>query len=789
MPDTLDAPPDPGGYNFHFLMNLEAISKSTQALTTLIPEQFTALNQTLHDVYAKAGQPSRGTAALRDPGISGSSSLSGTTDATARAQLNRDPTEAQVDGSNPASPMGGNTWQSRVRRGGLGQILPMPRFPGASINTNDVLQYASTVAANIADKRQQTLNANQAASTIQTMTSTGTIQIGPDGMPQMPDGSPLTPDVASDIAAGSTAAPTKLGKISDVFAGAENAYAQGKYIQKMVSGITEPAAAMRSYGYQTGYQGGGAGFLGFRSPFSGGAASGFGQKMSEMGFALGNNVSPSQAGTIYNNLFSNGWYGGQSTDDMRTAGARMMNTNPYIGSMPQYYDMMDKATRQGAASLNSFNEVMGQIPAAAKAAHTSITDTMAQMDALGSYTSSTGGIYASGLNDASAWQSATGQPSAILGQLLQNPLVQGQLFAASGLMPQLQGLATPYQQTQGIMNSINLLNKGIVGPGAKTTIDPLTGLPQTTSQQSQKVGLIAQQLGIPADVVSSLLSNETGILHGSEMQNSAAAYNSNVSYNATHGNWNKAYNQLTGRAWSGLQAGMKDAVDSQGHHIFEDWNDYDSLMSKDSQANRLLDGKTMLTPQQAHAQAQLAARRQVTNAGDSTVLSGATSSQLHQALIAAVGYRAASGSRYTGPESISDISARQRATAAQYLLKHGDVSSKTMANVSSDRQKEIDHYVNQNTQKFGAGTSNNSGPSLTIGLSAQAKKLFNISGPNGQQKANLNAGSASVNLNSYVNGPTADPTPNMDTAATNMGDSTGFNDQYGDSSSDSLYGN
>lgn len=764
--ENSDTPVSQQGYDYDFLQAIEAVQANTQALTTLIPKEFAALSRTIQDVYKNAG-PSRGTAAGRSmPSISGNSSLSGTTDATARAILaGQDITEAEVEGN--TSTMGGPSWQARVRRGGLGQILPMPRFPGAQPNTADLLNYASTVAANWADSRQQTLNQRAQTnyqSTLKQMATEGQVVLDGNGNPV----GPLTEDVTNRLTEAATPQSTNIGKISDAFSGLENAYAQGKYIRGIMGKVLEPAAAMRNYGYQSGYSGGSSPlFLGLRSPFDGGVGAGLGQHFSQFGFALGNNVTPGQAGEIYNNLFSRGWYGGGSTNDMRTASASIMRANPYIGSMPATYDMMDKTTRQGATSLSEFVSIMKQVPDAAKAAHTSITDTMAQMDSMGMYNTQIGGTYGAGLNNALAWQSVTGLPTAIMQQLMQNPMVIGQTYAATGLMPQMQGLASPFQHVQGIMGSLNMLNRAIISPANKSYKDPITGLTQQIGGQKQKEALIAQQLGIPQDVVHTMLSNQTGWMHGAELLNAGQTYSSAVDRAVRSGNMSGAYHDLIS-GYRGIQSSMKDAVDSQGHKIFEDWGTYRSLVSGGMSAK------------QAHSQAQLMARRRVTNAGDTDVLKDANASSIEQAMReSGLGDKYSTNSSY----SLKQLDARQRATVAQRILKDGNVSGRTMRDVSRDRSREMTKYINENTQKFGTGNQGNNGPKLQIELGPAARKVMHLSDPTGQQKANANAGTASINLNSYVNGATAAPYPNLDTAGQaatyNYGGQDDFNSAMG----------
>lgn len=771
---------DQRNYYNDFQTELEAIKASTLALTTIIPEQTAALQQTLSDVYRGSG-PSRGAqteSGLWLPGGSPFSSMAiggGLSDAQAKQLLSQIQTTASsapatrsTQASSPSTdaqpkpktdvwgrPVPQQTadsttsWRDRVSTSATGDTSWM-HWPGTNPSAMDYLNMMTVTGANLANKRQATLDArNVPAAQAAYDTQYQTLLQDAGG-----DASAIDPQDLQDLQSRTAPPETKLGAVSDFFNSAQGAYAQGRTLMGAITDIARPLQAATNYAYQTGYQGDSSGLLGFRGP--GAALAGFGQRTSQIGFALGNNVTPGQSADIYSNLFQGGWYGGASTDAMRTAAAHMISENPAVGTSPDYFSMMDQSTRLGASSLQEFNDAMRQVPDASLAAHTSISQTMSALGSMGQYNKSTGGTFAGGIQSGLDWQNVTGTPASVMQQLMQNPFVQGATFSETGLMPQMQGLLSSSQHTTGIMSAMNMLKGAIVAPKGYNYKDPITGLSKSISGEQQKEALMAQELGVSPEFVHTMLQNGKGWQTGMELSNSAETYQSAVVGNLRQGNMQGAYDDLQGKPWQKLRGALGGAVDSQGHHIFENWGTYRQLQQ--SNAAREAEGHKPLTQAQMHAKAQRQAVTDVTNAGDTALLKDEGLSGLSQ---------------FESPQA--------RAQEAQKLLKKGGLSKQVMSDVAAARAKEIKKYQAQDTQKYGPSSGNGQGPQLQIELGPAAKKMFHLSDPNNQQKAAQNSGSASIGLNSYLGGSTADPYPNLDTA----GGSDTFN--YGGPNDPSTY--
>lgn len=767
-PASPPPPPPPGGgppptdppSDDPFLHALNQIVTNTAKITDL-SIQVSSLDEALRKEFQKAGAPI-------DPSGSPTGSSSSSDEAVFKKLL------TQVAGKSAATTdqWGRDTipqspddrgWRSRANGGA--DAMNWMHFPGAHATPLDFFKLFGTMTANRASNKQDGFDAVAQPKYDAAIQRLKDDYAKSEGVPvDQVSLSDLNPAEVQKAQKDTMPDESKWGGVSNFFAKAQNGYATGAMMMQGLQALNAKALVPTNYAYETGYQGGGAD-LPFGLGRFGAIGAGLGQRFSQLGFSLNNDITPGQSADIYNHLFNQGWYGGSSTDAMRQTAANMMQQNPMVASSPDYYTMMDQSTRYGAASLNEFNQVMKGVPDAAKAAHQSIGDVMADMSSMGNFNKSIGGTFYGGIQAAQDWQNVTGTPASVMQTLQQNPFVKGATFSQTGLMPFEQGLASPFQKTQGILGALNMLNRAIVAPKNYAYKDPITGLSKEVSGQQQKEALLAQQMGVSPEMIHVMLSNQKGWQNGMALTNSAETLTQSTIDSVRQGNYGSATQDITGAPWQRLQHTLGGAVDAQGHHIFENWNDYDNLVHGGM-------GKA-----KAHRLAQAQAVRAVGNAGDTDVLKNASGGQIGHGL-QALGITPGYANNWNYNNLTDDFSAAQRGKLAKYLMQHGDMTERTKVRVASDREALIKKYINKNTQKFGPGSSgNNNGPQLQIELGPAAKKMFHLNSPNGQQKAAAGAGSASINLNSWVNGPTAPPTPNLDT-----GGSSTF--QYGSPNDD-----
>lgn len=687
------------------------IDDHLKAITTMIPEQLKRLSKTIVDVYENAGKPSRGTEA--GPSTSGKRSGSSTIDDHDAPADKGSSTSAQTPGQGQRKLSRGEQWRQRANAPRNEADLGWLHFPNTNPTAVDYFDMMSHAAARAGLRRQKSIDTKAQRARLDELK----IQYGSDNIPA--DELEKVKNVVGP--------DTKLGGLSNAAQTLKSGYITGRMIKGLVNTMLKPSKDARTYAYETGYEGGGSpGPFGIRSPFDSSAMAGYGQKVSQMGFAANNNVTPDQAASIYNNLFSRGWYGGQQTDAMRLTAAQATNQNPWLTQQSGYYDAMDKATRFGATSLSDFNKVMLQLPAAAKAAHVGMQSMLSDMMTMGQENVAQGGTYQQGMQNATAWTQATGMPASMMSQLEKNPLVVGQTFAATGLIPQMQGLASAGQRGQGIFNALDLLNNSIATPASTTTTNAI-GLTDTISGQDKKAALISSMLNIPADAVKTLLANQAGMKSGLQVSDLTTSYEHNVD----NASGTAAQRQiLNGGDWTQFKGILRGAKDGGGHKTFEDWDYYrhQKQHNKDSGLFGLQKGNH-LTEAQIHQEAQDKAMYDIQHAGDKE----------------------------------GHFEMRVTPQGAKNVWVGGDPKK-----VAQDRAKMIRHYQEMNKNEF--GTNQDSGPKLIIELGPAAKKMLHLSDPSGQAKANVNAGSAAVALGSaLLTNPSPSSLPDLSTASSSGG--------------------
>lgn len=739
MPDPT-GPPLPNPFDAselqQFHREIEAIEAAIMTQTNLLPARIVAAQKDMLDVYKDAGKPSRPTSA-EAPGMGPSSSASGleSVPEELRAVLQQalynpkksrqggqlpstqqqqqgehdlglfgGPSHEGVAPSGSASTGGGGTVGGWLDQVPTSSVLSIPRMEGVKITAADQLGYLSSIAANFANKKREGQQQQ-----LQDLVDSGEVwTTNENDEPILTEGAKkLTGELNSEGRGGG-----HWGSISNALETGAAGYTQGKYIMASLRSVFDPINGMRALGYETGAQGGSPGFLGMRMPWDSASLHGIGQEMSKWGFALGNNLTPGQASAIYNNLYSQGWYGGQATNEMRNAGAAIMQSNPLIGSDPQTYAMMDQATRLGATSLDTFVQIMKSVPAAAQSAHVSIAQMMGDMQAMGQYNQTIGGTFGGGMEKAQTWANITGLDPGVMQQMMQNPMVQGMTFMQTGLMPWEQGLATGGQQTQGIMSAVSMLRNMITPTHTIRTEIGNTGFYNTVSRNQQQAALIGQMLGISPAQVENLLHNQHGIQVGANISNEDLAYQQRVRHLIEH---NASGAQLahvlngTGRGtWGQLRGDLAQARDSSGHRIFSaaDIRQLDAIGHTDTQKGHW----------------------ETINTGRAAGLSGISR-------------------KWVG----------------------GGATGMSLAQIAQERRNKIQQFIHEDTMKYG-GTSGagGNGPRVTVELGPAAKKFFHLNDPTKQYKDSRNAGTASVNVNPNATGPTYAPTPGVSTAGSDQ---------------------
>lgn len=709
-------PDDVGGqpleeYILRFDRELQAIAAHTKTLTDpdgMVPSTLLRIQEQMAntfkdtDAYKNAG-PSRGEGVV--PAELGATTSASSGGVTPTLKQNQDLVKQLLGptvGKSPTASIGGmgeagTGWLQRVQQN---QSFQLPRY--GQLTVQDTLNYLSGMMANAANRVRQQSPEWQ---TFNDLHQTG----------QLVD--PLTgqftqqgQEAANALANLNNGGGGRWGRASNVVSSMASGYAQGKAISDLVKQVADPILGYQNLAYLTGYQGG-PGIMGFHPAA---AWQGFGQRRSEVGFAFGNNVSPNQAASIYNNLFGLGWFGGGSTNAMRQGLAQITQTNPLLGTDPQVAAMMDQATRMGAASVSQFVEVMKQVPSAANAAHVSIAQVVSDANALGQYYKSIGGTAIAGQQAATQFNTVTGLPAGVFQQFLQNPMVQGQVFMQSGLLPWEQGSASFGNQMGGILRSLNLFSHAVNLP--PVTQRDTIGITRQVSSTDRVASLMSHYFGVDQATIKNMMQHQSGIIAGTNIQQNMTDYLNAVKQGQI------GYNDP---AWQNLVGQMRMA---------RDWS-----------------GNPMFTAAQIN---------QIQNAGNGNVLKGPGNQSIIDWMNAntAQGGGRAPGNWQTRESLMWRRNHGHQPTQADLVKlaqQSGELPSYMSQKVSKATGGDIAQAREQAIQKILAGhtQSINQGPQVTISLSGTAAKLFKLSSNSAQGKAQANAGGSSVNV-PYGSGPT-----------------------------------
>lgn len=233
-------------------------------------------------------------------------------------------------------------------------------------------------------------------------------------------------------------------------------------------------------------------------------------------------ITKEQAAAITEAVESRGWRGDQQRRMVQGAGdlfslPGLNQLNPDLG-----VGLMDQSLRYGNSSVKDFVETMRGLPDAAKAAKVSIDEMASGLEEMGNAVQEQGGTFREGLQRGTEFSSITGLPPQAGTKLMQNPVVQSNMFLKTGLIPQVQGLAPTGSLTGSTYDSLkqmvgifdNMPDTVIRGASGKTTI----------SGERQAIALAGQQLGLTPDEAISMWHNGKRIQTASRLETSLEGY-------------------------------------------------------------------------------------------------------------------------------------------------------------------------------------------------------------------------------------------------------------------------
>jgi hypothetical protein len=221
-------------------------------------------------------------------------------------------------------------------------------------------------------------------------------------------------------------------------------------------------------------------------------------------------------------------------DDMVQASKYMTQKHPQLVN-EQYFDLMDKATRAGATSLDSFNRTMSEVADVAKNTGYSFQQLQADMDAVGQANEAQGGTHAQGQVDAVRFQAQTKIPAALLPSLMQNKFVQTYGMRANNLMPWEQGLETGPQRATDVSGAI-MQSYNAIGnlPAQKEKLSG--GFERTISSEDRRLALLHTQFPeIPVDKLKQMVHTHKTVQARSTLEDMTQQWSKDVG-NAKGGN-------------------------------------------------------------------------------------------------------------------------------------------------------------------------------------------------------------------------------------------------------------
>lgn len=519
---SLPPNPVPPDYFERFVEQLEGIRKAVELTNTLIPQQAAVTAKELADFYDKgrsarasvAGPPAEQVGSAWLPITGGTQDLRDAAGARAQGE-SLPPTPSQPPGpqgnaSTPVGPrihdwdrehgfsveapeVGGLLDASQWRRYANDNDVSLPGLREGRYSATDILGVLGRASTKFAvDQRDKALT-----NAIQTAEDQG----------QTPEEQAYAGNEAFDKTGGGFG---RTGYALKYAAGKAPYISLFKQNAARLNIDASPSSLMNT-GASLGVSPAGGdvniGPFGFRTPFNAAAGAGISREWEIFKMRQAGGINGEQARFIFDQLNARGFspmsnqgkYQGTdesmrrtpSFEHMADAGKWMTQKNPELVN-EEYFNLMDKATRTGAASLDSFNYTMSKVPTVAQKAGVSINQLQADMDAVGQAYQAQGGTHVAGQEAAVQFTSLTKLPAALLPGLMQNPFVQNYGMQKNRLMPWEQGLETGPQKAADVSGAVWQMYQQLPGLPAQHMNDG-SGFSHTVTSEDRKLAQMHMQ--------------------------------------------------------------------------------------------------------------------------------------------------------------------------------------------------------------------------------------------------------------------------------------------------------
>jgi hypothetical protein len=267
--------------------------------------------------------------------------------------------------------------------------------------------------------------------------------------------------------------------------------------------------------------------FGMQTPFSQAGAEGFRQSMDIQRLRFSAGINKEQAAQIVSASAAAGFSGGARQD---IATQFMGPLFRQFGVDPQNLIPFTQVLRTGTASVQDLHKELASLGETARAARLDVNAMAQALAQSGEAAQAAGGNYMSGVSFGRQFSTAYGLSPNVGNQLLQNPFVQAQLGASTGLPAFAQASLPGSVKSQALSASAKMLYRAFAGSlgtqGRRVAIKDAQG--NTIGYETganPAMAAAASQLGMNADELQKLLNGQD---FGSRMgaaQSAVNAYN------------------------------------------------------------------------------------------------------------------------------------------------------------------------------------------------------------------------------------------------------------------------
>lgn len=231
------------------------------------------------------------------------------------------------------------------------------------------------------------------------------------------------------------------------------------------------------------------------------AREGLNQRVNTMRLRMMGGINGEQAQQIVGGLAGMGWTGEQGESAAFNALAPLVQQgmNPALATQS-----FDDVMRQGNSTISNFVQTMDHLGRSAQAANMSLDEYQQGLEEFAQKAKQLGAVGAQGYQLGRDLTDSLGVAPQVAATFFDNPLVQGQAMAQTGVLPNAMGLLGAHQTTNALYGAIDMAMKGTAGFANRPSIvDPTTG--HRISGKAYQVTEAASLMGMDRNLLQRLL--------------------------------------------------------------------------------------------------------------------------------------------------------------------------------------------------------------------------------------------------------------------------------------------